>query len=435
MCTCGKGTMRKAIASLAVLLTTATGLVQLGAAGSASAAAAEGQSGPGVTAKTIKVGITYPDVAAIKNLINVDPGNYPDAYNALIKQINAHGGVGGRKIVPVYAPVDPLGTAGAATACSHLTQDEKVFVAMGFFQQVDTACYVQVHDTPIIGASLSASQSAAARAPWFNTLISDSELVPKEMAIFKHEGVFTGKKVGVVATSADTVELALVSSALKKLNVHVVQTAVNSVPDTDTAAQVADYGTIAQKFESDGVDLVVAVGNSGNGWPSGLQNNQSTYHPRFIATDYTDLDAYVSNKAGYTQAILKDVLTAGSIPPPNVAWNDPAMKSCVATIKKAYPSDNINSPVTATQTTPVTYTAPEVACQQLALFQAIVKGAGKTLNNSTFLHGGQTLTHIDIPGGGGTFNYSGGHNDGNGPVFVYTWSPTSNKLVLKTTSS
>jgi hypothetical protein len=429
--------MKKALASLGslvVLLAAAAGLVQLGAAGSASAAA-QGQAAPGVTAKTIKIGITYPDVAAIRNLINVNPGNYPDAYNALIKQINAHGGLGGRKIVPVYAPVDPLGTAGAATACTHLTEDEKVFVAVGFFQQVDTACYVQTHNTPIIGASLTSAQAAAARAPWFNTLISDSELVPKEMAIFQHEGVFKGKKVGVVGTSADSVEMGVVSSALKKVKANVVQTAINSVPDTDTAAQVAEYGSIAQKFQSEGVDLVVGVGNSGNGWPSALQNNQSSYRPRFIATDYTDLDAYVSNKAGYTESILKGVLTAGSIPPANVTWNDPAMKSCVATIKKAYPSDNINNPVTATTSTPVTWTAPEVACQQLALLQGIVKGAGKTLNNTTFLHGGQSLTHVNIPGGGGTFNYSGGHNDGNGPVFVYTWNPTTNKLVLKTTSS
>jgi hypothetical protein len=428
--------MRKAIASLAVLLTAAMGLVQLGAAASASAAG-QGQSGfsGAAAANAIKVGITYPDIAAIRNLINVDPGNYPDAYNALIQQINAHGGIGGRKILPVFASVDPLGTAGAATACTQLTEDDKVFVAMGFFQQVDTACYVQVHDTPIIGASLTASQAAAARAPWFNTLISDSELVPKEMAIYKHEGVFSGKKVGVVGTSADTVELGLVKSALKNLKVNVVQTAENSVPDTDTAAQVAEYGSIAQKFKSEGVDLVVAVGNSGNGWPSSLQQNQSTYHPRFIATDYTDLDAYVTNKAGYTQSILKDVLTAGSIPPANVSWNDPAMKSCIATIKKAFPNDNINNPVTATAKTPVTWNAPETACQQVALLQDIVKASGKTLNNATFLHGGQSLSHVNIPGGGGTFDYAGGQNDGNGPVFVYTWNPTSNKLVLKTTSS
>ena len=254
------------------------------------------------------------------------------------------------------------------------------------------------------------------------------------MAIFKQEGAFTGKKVGVVGTSADSVEMALVGPALKKLGVDVVQTAVNSVPDTDTTAQVAEYQSIAEKFQSSGVNLVVAVGNSGNGWPSALQDNQSTYMPRFIATDYIDLDAYTSNKAGHSNAILKNVLTAGYTPPANVTWDDPAMKKCVATIQKANPTDNINNPVTATSTTPVTWTAPEVACQQMALFTDIVKAAGKTLNNQTFLKGGQSLTHVTIPGGGGTYNFSGGHNDGDGPVFVYSWSPSANNLVLKLTS-
>jgi hypothetical protein len=422
--------MRKSFIPLAVLISAVIGLTQLVAIGVAGAAA----SGQGVTASSIKVGITYPDVAAIRNLINVDPGNYQVAYSALIKQINDAGGINGRKIVPVFAAVDPLGTAGAATACTQLTEDDKVFVAMGFFQQVDTACYVQTHDTPIIGASLTAAQSAAARAPWFNAQISGSDLVPKEMAIFKQDGAFRGKKVGVVSTSADSVETGLVLPALKNLGVDVVQNAVNSVPDTDTAAQVAEYGTIAQKFQSSGVNLVVAVGNAGNGWPSALQQNQSSYAPRFIATDYTDLDAYTSNKAGHSNAILKDVLTAGSQPPATVEWNDPAMKKCVATIQKAEPTATINNQATATSSTPVTWTAPETACQELALFTDIVKGAGKTLNNEAFLKGGRSLTHVTIPGGGGTFNFSGGHNDGDGPVFVYTWSPSANNLVLKSTA-
>ena len=423
--------MRKALVVLAGLLTFTTGLAQLITASAAGAA----QSAQGVTPSTIAVGITYPNVAAIRNLINVDPGNYTVAYTTLINQINAAGGINGRKIVPTFAAVNPLGTAGAATACSQLTQDDKVFLAMGFFQQVDTACYVQTHDTPIIGASLTAAQSAAARAPWFNNVISANDLIPKEMAVFKQEGAFAGKKVGVVSTSADSVETSLVLPALQKLHVNVVQNAVNGVPDTDTTAQVAEYGTIAQKFQSSGVNLVVAVGNAGNGWPSALQGSQSSYTPRFIATDYTDLNAYTSNKAGHSNTILKNVLTAGSNPPATVWWNDPAMKKCVAAIQKAEPSAVINNPVTATSTTPVTWTAPEVACQQLALFTDIVKGAGKTLNNQTFLKGGQSLTHVTIPGGGGTFNFSGGHNDGNGPVFIYTWSPSANNLVLKTTAS
>jgi ABC-type branched-subunit amino acid transport system substrate-binding protein len=418
--------MRKALAALGGLLTVATVSAQLVTVGAVGAA----QSGQGVTASTIKVGITYPDIAALKGIINVDPGNYQVAYTTVIDEINKAGGINGRKIVPVFAAVDPLGTAGAATACTKLTEDDKVFVTIGFFQQVDTACYVQTHDTPIIGASLTAAQSAAAQAPWFNYAISSNDLIPKEMAIFKQEGAFKGKKVGVVSTSADSVEATLVLPALRSLHVDVVQDAVNSVPDTDTAAQVAQYGTIAQKFQSSGVNLVVAVGNSGNGWPSALQQNQSSYAPRFIATDYTDLNAYTANKAGHSNTILKGVLTAGPQPPASVWWNDPAMKKCVAAIHKAEPTAVINNPVTATSSTPVTWTAPQVACQQMALLTDIVKAAGKTLNNQTFLKGGQSLTHVTLPGGGGTFNFSGGHNDGDGPVFVYTWSPSANNFKL-----
>jgi hypothetical protein len=421
--------MRKSIAAIAACITFVTGFATLAASGVAGAAT----SGEGVTAGTIKVGVTYPDVAAISNIINVDPGNYPVAYTALFNQINAHGGLDGRKIVPSFAAVDPLGTAGAATSCTKLTEDDRVFAVLGFFQQPDTACYLQTHSVPIIGASLSAAQAAQVKAPWYNPIISDSDLIPTEMAVFKQEGVFSGKKVAVVGTNIDQPEINLVVPALHKDGVDVVQTAVNSVPDTDTAAQVQEYGTIAERFQSSGANVVVAVGNSGNGFPSALQSVQSTYRPRIVATDSVDLDAYVSNKAGYTQSILKDAITAGGYPPPSVWWNDPAMQSCIATIKKAEPSAVINNPVTATASTPVTWTAPQTACAQVALFADIVKAAGKTLNNQTFAKGAGTLTHVKLPGGGGTFNFSGGHNDGDGPVFVLQWSPSAKVLALKTT--
>ena len=422
--------MRKSIAAVAAIITSLTGVVALAAATPAGAAGASGQ---GITAGTIKVGVTYPDVAAIRNLINVDPGNYVVAYTALFDQINAHGGLDGRKIVPTFAPVDPLGTAGAATACTQLTEDDKVFAVLGFFQQPDTACYLQTHSVPIIGASLTAAQAGQATAPWFNPIISDSDLIPKEMTVFKQEDVFSGKKVAVVGTNIDQPVINLVLPALHKAGADVVQTAVNSVPDTDSAAQVQEYGTIAQRFQSAGANVVVAVGNSGNGFPSALQSVQSTYRPRIVATDSVDLDAYVSNKAGYTQSILKNAITAGGYPPPSVWWNDPAMKSCIATVKKDEPTAVINDPVTATSSTPVTWTAPQTACTQVALFADIVKAAGKTLNNQTFGKGGASLTHVTLPGGGGTFNFSNGHNDGDGPVFILQWSPSAKVLALKTT--
>ena len=419
--------MRKASAALALFLVCSFGLALAPTTGASS------PSEQGVTPSTITVGVTYADVAAIRNIINVDPGNYQVAYTTLFDQINAKGGINGRKIVPVFAPVNPLGTAAAATACTQLTEDKKVFAVLGFFQQPDTACYLQTHSVPIIGASLTTEQAKQAKAPWYNNLISDSDLVPKEMAVFKQEGVFKGKKVAVVGTNIDQPEINLVLPVLRKEGVDVVQTAVNSVPDTDTSAQTQDYGTIAQRFQSAGADVVVSVGNSGNGFPSALQTTQSTYRPRIVATDYTDLDTYVSNKAGYTQSILKGAITAGGIPPASIWWNDPTMKHCIATIQAAEPSAVINNPVTATSSTPVTWTAPQTACVQVALFADILKAAGKTLTTKTFARGAASLSHLALPGGGGTFNFSSDHNDGDGPVFVYQWNPTKNVLAIKTT--
>jgi hypothetical protein len=423
--------MRKAISAIAVLLGSLTVIIQIVAVGGAEGAV---QAGQGVTSNSIKVGITYPDVAALRSIINVDPGNYQVAYTTLISQLNAHGGINGRKVVAVFAPVNPLGTAAAATACTKLTEDDGVFVVLGFFQVPDVACYVQTHNVPIIGASLTATQSAQAKAPWFNNIISDSNLIPKEMAVFKQEGAFAGKKVGVVGTSVDQAEVNLVLPILHRLGVDVVQTAINSVPDTDNVAQTQQYGVIAQKFQSSGVNTVMAVGNSGNGWPAALQANQSTYHPRIVASNYIDLQAYVSNKAGFSQTIMKDALTAGGYAPVAVVWNDPAMKRCIATIHAAEPGPTINNPVTATASTPVTWTAPEVACQQMALFSQFAKAAGKTLNNQTLSRGAVSLGHVTIPGGGGSLTFPSGHGDGNGPAFVYQWSPAKNALVLKTTA-
>jgi len=422
--------MRRALTVIVAALIAITGLI-LVVPGIAEGAA--DQSAQGVTSTSIKLGITYLDAAAVRSIVNIDPGDYQVAYTALIHQINAKGGINGRKIVPVFEPINPIGTSPAATACTALTEDNKVFAVIGFFQPADTACYVATHNTPIIGATLSNSESAQAKAPWFNNVISDNELIPKEMAAFKQEGVFAKKKIAVVGDTTNRAEVALVLAELKRLKVNVVQTAINSVPDNDQAATSSEYATIALKFQGAGANVVIAVGNAGVSWPKALHNNQSTYLPRLIVPDAADLATVVSNKGNYSAAELNGALTAGGTPPPAVEWNDPAMKRCVATVHAAEPKAVINNPVTATASTPVTWNAPETACQQMALFEDIVKASGKTLNNATFNRGGESLTHLTIPGGGGIYDFGPGHRDGNGPVTIFEWNATAMKLEPKAT--
>ena len=115
---------------------------------------------------------------------------------------------------------------------------------------------------------------------------------------------------------------------------------------------------IAEKFQSSGENEGVAVGMQAQ-LGGGAPGQPGHLSPAIVANDYIDLDAYVSNKAGYTQTSLKDTADGRRLSSACVVWDDPAMKHCVATIQAAEPPAPINDPVTATSSTPVTWTAPE----------------------------------------------------------------------------
>lgn len=78
-------------------------------AGTTTMAAASADQG--VTSTTIKVGIPYIDLSSLASQgVKLTQGSWPDAYGALIANLNARGGINGRKIVAYYEPVN-LATA------------------------------------------------------------------------------------------------------------------------------------------------------------------------------------------------------------------------------------------------------------------------------------------------------------------------------------
>src|SRR5438132_13925860 len=64
--------------------------------------------GTGVTATTIKVGISLVDFNCIKQFVDSVRVNQQQIYQAYIDDINATGGINGRKIVPVFKMYCPL---------------------------------------------------------------------------------------------------------------------------------------------------------------------------------------------------------------------------------------------------------------------------------------------------------------------------------------
>jgi Periplasmic binding protein len=395
------------------------------------AAGAASPADQGVTAKTIAVGLPYVNFQALKSLgVTINDGNFPDAYQSVISDINKKGGINGRKLVLSSVEMNPSVPADATSSCTQLTEDDHVFVTVS---PVFPTCYQQTHDTSVIAGSLPEPVSGPV-APDFTLIPPAANFDPIQFAVFKKDGYFKGKKVALFyGADSDAPEVKVDQAALKKLGIPVALTAEDSVQATDAVASDQEVQSISQRFQSAGVNLVIGVGGSGSTtWPRAQLDNQSTYKPTYIATSQSSLLSYVESTKG-ANPYLKYTLSALSAPSNYQQWKDPAIKKCAADYHKAYPSDPMTAPVNPTtpgagNTTDTSFEAILEACQYLALFDDIATAAGKNLTTASFTKAGYALKNADIPGIG-VVSFGPNQPYATGAVTVYKYSPTSETLV------
>jgi Periplasmic binding protein len=398
--------------------------------GLTSGSAGAADSTQGVSATTIEVGIPYIDFAALTAVgVNLNEGNWADAYNALIANINAHGGLDGRKLVPHLLAVNPTGSTATLTACTQLVQDDHVFVVIGPEQ---ANCYIQHGVLAINGLMQTPSPGAAA-----NFTLSPPYAVfdPLQLAAFDKMDAFKGKKVALFAGApTDNNEMGLVQSELKKLHINVVQTATDSAPALDQVAEYSDAQSIAERFQQEGVNEVVAVGTGSALWPKALANNQSTYNPSWMATSGSNIQGTATiGKNQIPGQYLKNMLAA--VPGPSYVqmWKDPAVQKCVSIVKKAYPSDAIAKPTPTTPGSGETYEAVVQACQNLAVFTKIASAAGKHLTTSSFTKAGFGLRNFVIPGIGSPLSFGPNQPAAVGPIYLLEYDSATNSLAVANT--
>jgi hypothetical protein len=333
--------------------------------------------------------------------------------------------VDGRKLVPYLLAVSPVGTAPAATACTQLDADDKVFAAIAPFEP---SCFLQ-QGVPTIAGSYQAGP-ASGIAPNFTLTPPQEAYDPVQLKLFAHEGVFKGKKVGIFAgQTTDEPELRVVASALRSLHVSVVATAVDAGASGDQAAINQQANIIAQHFQSSGVNEVVAVGEGSLVWPDALQANQSTYHPPFVATSEGTIETAVL-AASISPTYLRGILTSSPVPSNYQIWHTPFVQHCDHVVRQAYPSDKITPPTNPISGSDQTFFSVESACINMALFTTIARAAGKNLTVSSFEKAGYGLRNATIPGAASAVSFGPGRSYPLGPVIVVTYDPAKNVLVF-----
>jgi ABC-type branched-subunit amino acid transport system substrate-binding protein len=397
--------MRKLSTLLVVLVTV------LGAAGVAWAAA------PGVSKDEIKLGVTYVDLEAIRDVTDINHGDYVKTYNAVIDDLNKKGGVNGRKIVPVFAPINPIGTAPAQEACLKLTEDEKVFATVGFFYFDAPNCFVAQHDTPVLGGTMNPTYLKQAKAPWM-TLESGPEVTPRALDALAKGGALKGK-VGVVAIVDEKKSLLdpVVLPALKRNGVKNT-VAVIDAPVGDTVAATQQAATIAEKFKSEGIKTVLLVGATPSVFSNALKN--SDYRPKLVGTTFSTYQGAAINKAT-DPGIWKNGVTADI----GYDFDDPSLQKCFSTVEKATGDTIVEHPEPGA---PDYQASAWAACRYITLFSQLAGAAGKDLTVAGLGKAAAKLGTVTIPGLG-AIKYQPTTHTWAQPIFMYQYDPAQQQLI------
>jgi hypothetical protein len=384
---------------------------------------------PGVTDDSIKVGVTFVDTAAlVASGLNYDLGDHEAVYTALFDAINEDGGINGRQIEPVFAPIDPTNPAPAEEKCVQLTEDDDVFVVTGFFLADAVNCFVSTHATAVAGGEMTPERIEGAEAPWI-TWTPDSDQPEAVLRAMDEQGELDGT-VGVWVAERDQAVLDdQVLPLLDELGVEVAATAVAVAPADDQAAQQTEQTTIAQNFEAAGVDTVVLIGISAQGWPT-IMAEDSSYRPKLLFLDILGARAFYTNAATTDTTVLEGAVMGGGYGPDQARFDEPAMQECIQTladqgVETPTPEESGDDPSNQP------YQAAFQACPDVALLRAWLEAAGEDLNYGTLTNAIVGL-EVGIPGDPEVRTYGPPPDtDGNPTAYLYTWDEDAQDVVIQ----
>lgn len=258
-----------------------------GASGAAATAANDnGQDGPGVTHTTVRVGFIYvTNQQAANSAFGVQvasPGNEQSEEQALVTYINAHGGVAGRQIQPVYVAYDNAQADSnpniGEQICKTLTEDYHVWAVVGGAgppdDQATNQCYAS-HGT--LNFDLEASENSTSSLKSLSPYIWDVEdstldrTMTWEISGLRSRGFFSSSaafKLGVVVAGDPTNDSVYKSVTLPAIEAAGVSS--GSVIEAPIPYSTLDQAANAMKqavitFQAQNVTNVMFQGGSADG--------------------------------------------------------------------------------------------------------------------------------------------------------------------------
>jgi ABC-type branched-subunit amino acid transport system substrate-binding protein len=276
-----------------------------------------------VTARTITIGIMYSTNGDAANAAigasGLTQGDTLADAKALVDEVNAHGGIAGRKLVAVYHGTnaqsqDPRAVQDQA-ACSFFTQDHKVIAVLGSNYTDTLPACLQRAGVVFLKAGVIVSEDSTYLRQRSNEFLlgtlAQDRVLRDQVGSFVRQGWFGAwntvsgtpgtapVKVGVITFDEASFDRSLKNALLPALRkaghpapaqdvfeIHAPQSS------SDQAGSIAQLKSATLRLQQDGVTHVVLV-DTGGGVLELFANNARTqgYYPRFGVTSGAGVQA------------------------------------------------------------------------------------------------------------------------------------------------
>ncbi|HTK17019.1 MAG TPA: ABC transporter substrate-binding protein [Acidimicrobiia bacterium] len=368
--------------------------------------------GNGVTKTTIKIGIGLIDYDTIKDVPDLPSVrlHQQEIYEAFIKDINEHGGVGGRKLVPVFKKYIPVGSTATLTACTAFADDDNVFAVTGTFYDPSgesQLCVTKQKHRVLLTFDVDKSMIEKAPPGLLVTPASTPERGVKVLVeLLKKRHTLEGKTVAVLGQvkSAAIVNNSIVPD-LKAAGVKLGATGLLNIQDQDTSQPESQLDSFIEKWKQQGVDTVLFSSYEATSLRFVQKVRKAMPNVQLLA-DNTQILGYAQSakRTGLTPNPYEGFLAASG--PLHSEYEKSANWAYCKDIYKRQTGETAPGPDTVIpykgnkNKTIDTYGVINDACQLLTMFDDIATKVGPWLNNQNWINTVNNFGHIENRGTG-----------------------------------
>jgi ABC-type branched-subunit amino acid transport system substrate-binding protein len=277
---------------------------------------------------------------------NLAPGDQESQVRAVVAYVNAHGGLAGHRITPIFGVWDAAGgdtVAQREAACSTWLQDHHVQVIVAESFDSFTGCATKAHVPLIVGNLYPVTGPQYARATTMLSSIvpADDRLLPAWVDQLGAGGYFTPApapvRIGVLYVDNPDQHYSLDRVLKPALARRGLSVADSFALPMDVAQAVAQESNAVLQFKAHGVDHVMFLDTGGMALTFLPQAESQAYRPRYAMHSYSS-PALVASTAPAAQ--LAGALAAGWLPSVDVAAAQRPRPSapaalCVSLMQKA----------------------------------------------------------------------------------------------------